>query len=237
MGKLSESSISLDSKQFVHDLISALQHEIRNDITNIQSNSYFLFRKINKPSTETEEYMQRITTKSDKILRQVYEMSDLFQLHNKTFKLDIESFNIIPFLEDTVETMKKLYPKKPVTLTTPGNHSIMVEGDKKRIEMLLKRLISHTNEYSAPTSITGLELSQVDHHIEIAIWPYNENKKEHNKKPSPEPKSEKKFNLLNIELALYEEIIKKHKGTIQFVRTVTGDQAFFIMLPIRILPS
>jgi signal transduction histidine kinase len=147
MGKQSESSISLDSKQFVHELISALQHEIRNDITNIQSNSYFLFRKIHKPTTEAEEYMQRITTKSDKILRQVYEMSDLFQIHNKTFKLDVESFNIIPFLEDTVEIMKKLYPKRPITLTTPGEHSIMIEGDKKRIEMLLKRLISHTNEY------------------------------------------------------------------------------------------
>jgi signal transduction histidine kinase len=164
--------------------------------------------------------MQRITTKSDKILRQVYEMSDLFQIHNKTFKLDVESFNIIPFLEDTVEIMKKLYPKRPITLTTPGEHSIMIEGDKKRIEMLLKRLISHTND-----------------HIEIAIWQYMEDKKEHNKKPAPEPKAEKKFNLLNIELALYEEIIKKHKGTIQFVRTVAGDQAFFIVLPIRVLPS
>lgn len=237
MGKLSESSISLDSKQFVHDLISALQHEIRNDITNIQSNSYFLFRKIHKPTIEAEEYMQRITTKSDKILRQVSEMSDLFQIHNKTFKLDIESFNIIPFLKDTVEVMKKLCPKKPITLTTPGNHSIMIEGDKKRIEMLLKRIISHTNEYSAPACITGLELSQKDHQIEITIWPYLENKKEHNMKPSPEPKSEKKFNLLSIELALYEEIIKKHKGTFKFVRTVAGDQAFFIMLPIGVLLS
>lgn len=237
MGKQSESPISLGSKKFVQELISALQHEIRNDITNIQSNSYFLFRKINKPTHESEEYMQRITTKSDKILRQVYEMSDLFLIQNKTFKLDIESFNIIPFLEEAVETMKKLYPKKKITLTTPGEHSFMIEADKKRLEMLLKRLISHTNEYSAPTNITGLELSQKDHHIEIAIWPYSEDKKEHNKKPSQDKKNESKFNLLNIELALYEEIIKKHKGTIQFVRTVTGDQAFFIMLPIRILPS
>ena len=238
MGKQSESPISLHSKKFVRQLISALHHEIRNDITNIQSNSYFLYKKIHAPNTDTESYMQKINVKADKILRQMNEMNDIFEIANSTFELELTSFNIIPFIEDISEAMKKLFPKKALTFTTPGGHALMVKADKQRLEMVLRRLISHTNEYASPKSITGIELTQKDHHLEIAIWPYEEEKKEHHKKPLPEvDTTPKKFNMLNIELAIYEEIIAQHKGTIQFVRTVTGDLAFFIMIPLRSLPS
>jgi signal transduction histidine kinase len=237
MGKSSESTISLHSKKFVQELLSALQHEIRNDITNIQSNSYFLYRKITAPSSESDDYMQKINVKADKILRQIGEMNDIFQILNNSFALKITNFNLILFVEDIGESMKSLFPKKKLTITTPGERSLMINGDKQRLEMLIRRLISHTNEYSSPQSITGVELSQKDHHIEIAIWPYEEDKREHHKKPVHDTSINKKFNLLNIELAIYEEIIKHHKGSIEYVRTVTGDLAIFIMIPLHSLPS
>lgn len=236
MGSKSESTISLHSKKFVKQLIGALQHEIRNDITNIQSNSYVLSKKAHVHGTNAEEYILKINKKADKILRQINEMSDVFQILSETFELDVTSFNGIIFVQDIGEAMKKLYPTKKVTITTPGEHAIMIHGDKQRLEMVLRRLIEHTNEYSAPASITGIELSLKDHHLEIAIWPYEEDKKEHHRKPVADA-TPQKFNILTIELAIYEEIIKQHKGSIQYVRTVTGDQAFFITLPLRTLPS
>jgi len=139
-------------------LIGDVAHELRTPLTVISGSMEGLMDGVLDPDRESFE---RIYRQAVRLERLVDDLQELHTLETDEFQLNIQSLDLVAFLENIVKTMKFSFDEQDVRLVFehPEN-DIHVMADVDRLAQIMINLLSNALRYTAEGGMVGISLDQ-----------------------------------------------------------------------------
>lgn len=145
--KRTEAELKLASE--AKDLfLAAASHELRTPLQAAKGHTHLAMKKLGD-SVESAGLKKSVLTigrQIDRMAKLVEDLLDISRLQAGRLELELESFDIVPMLRETVERMQGMSTDHQLHAELPD--AILVKGDKSRLDQVVTNLISNAIRYS-----------------------------------------------------------------------------------------
>lgn len=223
-----------NSEQIKNDFISSVSHELRTPLTAIKGWAETL-----GGGYEEETFakgMKVINGETNRLEQMVEELLDFSRIQSGRFSLHMQTIDVIAELEDALLLFTERAKKENITLTyNEPQFMCAVVGDKSRLRQVFINVIDNAFKYTDAGSIdvlaekneSSVVITVTDTGCGIA--------------PEDLPKVKQKFYKANrtkrgsgIGLAVADEIIEMHGGTLEIESTLGAGTTVTITLPLAV---
>lgn len=202
------------------EFFNIASHELKTPVTTIKGFTQVLQDRLKKADRQTTYYMGKISNQIDKLDHLISDMLDISRIETGKFKFEKTNFEIGTLVGRVVEDMRVTISHHPISLRIEGEFN--VHADIERIERVLINLITNAAKYSSPGTAIRVSVKETNEHVQIAVedFGYGISKKDRAKVFNRFFQSSKRkkntFPGLGLGLHIAEEIIRHHKGEINF---------------------
>jgi signal transduction histidine kinase/CheY-like chemotaxis protein/HPt (histidine-containing phosphotransfer) domain-containing protein len=133
--------------------LANMSHEIRTPITIIKG---FTEELLGETSGDVYKVLKRINLNTLHLQNVINDILDTAKIDEGKMKLAVEPIDIVPFLEEIVESMMQIAKQKGLSLDCDieGAHKIAVIADPYRLKQILLNLLSNAIKFTAKGCIT-----------------------------------------------------------------------------------
>ena len=221
------------SENIKSEFISSVSHELRTPLTAIKGWSETLV-EIDDAETR-KKGMQIINKETGRLSEMVEELLDFSRIQNGHFSLQQSNIDIIAELADVVLVYEERAKADGITLTLAESDEIaVVYGDKNRLRQVFINIIDNSIKYGRKGGHTDVTTSVTDGKISISVKDDGVGIAE-----SDLPHVKEKFYKANntvrgsgIGLAVADEIVRIHGGTIDVYSTLGEGTEMIVTLPL-----
>lgn len=217
-----------------HNFVRILAHELKNPIQPILGFSDMIQNNKRLDSDQKNELLKIISRNARKLDIMTNNVLDYARMENNIFNLNLESFDIIPVIEELVSDYAIQINKKSIKLDLYTSFKkIMILADKIRIIEVLDNLLSNSIKFTEKGQI-AISIQQKSNSVVITISDTGSGMREEDHK-----KIFSKFyttDKLGTGLGLYISriIVEKHLGRIEGRNNKNGvGSTFTIELPVK----
>lgn len=222
------------SESMKNEFISSVSHELRTPLTAIKGWAETIGTMPEDKETVTKG-MRVISTETERLSQMVEELLDFSRMQSGKFTLHKTNVDILAELSDAVLIYTERAKKEGIELVYAEPEDLpIVYGDRNRLRQVFINVIDNSIKYSEKGGLVTVQaISPDDTKIEIEV-------SDTGCGISPEdlPKIKTKFFRANhnkrgsgIGLAVAEEIISAHSGTLEVFSEVGMGTSVVIMLP------
>lgn len=224
------------SEAMKNEFISSVSHELRTPLTAIKGWAETIGSMPDDSETVTKG-MRVITTETERLSQMVEELLDFSRMQNGKFTLTKGNVDILAELGDAVLIYTERAKKEGIELVYAEPDGLpVVYGDRNRLRQVFINVIDNAIKYSEKGGLVTVQAIQPDENrIEIEV-------SDTGCGISPEdlPKIKTKFFRANhnkrgsgIGLAVADEIITMHSGTLEVFSEQGMGTSVVIMLPVK----
>jgi two-component system phosphate regulon sensor histidine kinase PhoR len=163
--------ILTEMEQFRKDFIGNVSHELKTPIFNIQGYILTLLDgAINDPEI-SKKYLERTEISINRLINILEDLDAITRLESGQEKLNLESFNIVRLVDETLESLEMEAQKKNIKLkrASVSNDSIMVEADRQKISQVLTNLVVNSIRYGNENGATAISFSSIPERVLIEV--------------------------------------------------------------------
>lgn len=225
------------TEKMKNDFISSVSHELRTPLTAIKGWGETILSDSSMDRETLEKGMTVIIKETQRLSGMVEELLDFSRLQSGRMKLNMANLDLVAELEDAVLMFTERAKQEGVFLdsSVPEDEFIMVSGDVNRLRQVFVNIIDNAIKYSDPGDKVHVSLSRRGADqvlIQVADTGIGISAEDL-------PKIKKKFYKANstrrgsgIGLAVADEIVRLHGGTLELESTQGVGTTVSILLPI-----
>lgn len=131
-------------EQLRKEFISSISHELKTPIAIIKGYAEGAQMMLDGGDSKgAAEYCEIITKESDKMNALVYELLELSRYELGDSRLEIEKFELKPFIEDYTDAEKIVFEEKGIRFSAEIPENALCEGDTVKLSMVLNNFVSN----------------------------------------------------------------------------------------------
>jgi len=149
--------------------VSDVSHELRTPLTTIRMAAEVIYQQKNDFDPSIARSSELLINQIDRFELLLSDLLEVSRFDAQAATLTIESFDICNMLRKTVDY---LHPSKsPLIEISTGQDLIMIEADPRRIERILRNLITNAVEHSEGKAVK-VSISESDNEVAVGIRDY-----------------------------------------------------------------
>ncbi|HHT9120218.1 MAG TPA: ATP-binding protein [Candidatus Hypogeohydataceae bacterium YC41] len=140
------------------EFISTVSHELRTPLTSIKGYVDLILEGDTGPVNDTQkEFLQIVAQSSNRLAQLINDLLDVERIESEKIAFKKEPVNVTQIIHQVIRTFQKEIEKKGIHLNTKfEKETIIVEGDRERIEQALANLVSNAIKYNRPAGCIGV---------------------------------------------------------------------------------
>lgn len=218
------------------EFISSVSHELRTPLTAITGWGETLIYS-DDMGIESKRGIAIILKEARRLTKMVEELLEFTRMEDGRFTLNIEQIDIAAELEDAIFTFRELLHQDELDLIYDSeiDEGIMIPGDPNRLKQVFLNLFDNAAKYGREGKRIDVSIVEEGDYVCIIIRDYGPGVLEdelENVKMKFYKGSNSKERGSGIGLAVCEEIIKYHGGTMELANAPGGGFQVTIVLPI-----
>lgn len=225
------------SEKTQSEFISSVSHELRTPLTAINGWAETLQSGELQNPTDVKKGMDIIVSEARRLSNMVEELLEFSRIEDGRFTLSVEPLDLKAELEDAVYTYKEFFRKEGIVLeyTECPEEMIPISGDPERLRQVFCNLLDNAAKHGGAGKRIDVVLKQEVQEAVIDVRDYGPGVPE-NELPFIKNKFYKgssKARGSGIGLAVCEEIVTRHEGTLDIGNAEGGGCLVRIKLPIE----
>lgn len=212
----------LKTDKLKNDFISSVSHELRTPLTAIKGWALTLKRKEFTDEIKREEGLNIIIEESERLTGMVEELLDFSRFQSNRITLNIEDLDLSELLYNIVREIEPRATRSNVLIKTYLDTIPSVKGDRNRLKQVFINILDNSLKFTEPEGTITLKASLETQDIVVSI-------EDTGRGIEPEHlphvlqkfyKGDTKKSGSGIGLAICEEIIKLHNGSLKIESTL-----------------
>ena len=243
MGELVDSindmSMKIDQAERTQsEFISSVSHELRTPLTAINGWAETLYNGEVRDATDVKKGMGIIVSEAQRLTRMVEELLEFSRMETGRFNLSVEPIDILAELEDAVYTYREFFRRKGLELayTECEEELPIISGDPERLRQVFCNLLDNADKHGGSGGQVEVSVGREEDEVAIRIRDHGPGVPEE-ELPFIKYKFYKgssKARGSGIGLAVCDEIVNSHNGTLEIMNAPGGGCAATIRLPIGV---
>lgn len=222
------------AERMKNDFISSVSHELRTPLTAIAGWSETLAAGGAQDSEEVMQGLEIIQKESRRLTQMVEELLDFARMESGRMKLEIEKFDLSSELYEAVYMYENMLRSTDMTLTynkQPGSYYL--NGDRHRMKQVFLNIIDNAAKYGRTGHKIEVNLGMEDGKIVVCVRDWGAGIPEAELPFVKEKfyKGSSKQRGSGIGLAVTDEIVTLHGGTLDITSRVGEGTAVYVRLP------
>ena len=170
--KLAEMTKQLKQADMLRDeFVSLVSHDLRSPMTTIKSYSWMVLHgKAGAITPKATEYLNRIYTSTERLIRLVNEMLDVSRIESGHVTIRKAPLDIPHLLREVQTEFQTMAAQSHISLTVAESTNIPpVRADADKIHLVLDNLVGNALKFTAKNGSVTMGVSQIDGYVEIRI--------------------------------------------------------------------
>ncbi len=223
------------SDRMKNDFISSVSHELRTPLTAIKGWAETMAVGGEPDPVTMNKGLTVIVGETERLTGIVEELLDFSKLQNGRMVLVMDKTDILAELDEAIYMLReRAVTEKKHLLYDEPDHISPVLGDKNRLRQVFINIIDNALKYTPTDGVIGIQVTEDDENVKIVISDTGCGIPEEDL-----PRIRDKFYKANktvrgsgIGLAVADEIITLHKGTLSITSVVSVGTTVTISLPV-----
>ncbi len=243
MGQLTDAindmSMKIDQAEKTQsEFISSVSHELRTPLTAINGWAETLYNGEVRDAEDVKKGMGIIVSEARRLTNMVEELLEFSRIEAGRFNLSVEPLDIVAELEDAVYTYREFFRRKGLELryTEPEEVFPTVTGDPERLRQVFCNLLDNADKHGGSGGRVDVSVAREGDDAVIRIRDYGpgipEEELPHVKYKFYKGSSKARGS--GIGLAVCEEIVTRHGGTLELSNAEGGGCLVTIRLPMDV---
>ena len=238
---INDMSMKIDQAERTQsEFISSVSHELRTPLTAINGWAETLYNGEVRSSADVKKGMGIIVSEAQRLTRMVEELLEFSRMETGRFNLSVEPIDILAELEDAVYTYREFFRRKGLELdyTECQEELPIISGDPERLRQVFCNLLDNADKHGGSGGrvevSVGRERREERDEVVIRIRDHGPGVPE-DELPYIKYKFYKgssKARGSGIGLAVCDEIINSHNGTLEIGNASGGGCVVTVRLPI-----
>ena len=243
MGELVESindmSMKIDQAERTQsEFISSVSHELRTPLTAISGWAETLYNGEVRDAADVKKGMGIIVSEAQRLTRMVEELLEFSRMETGRFNLSVEPIDIVAELEDAVYTYREFFRRKGLELdyTECLEELPLISGDPERLRQVFCNLLDNADKHGGSGGRIEVSVGREEETVVIRIRDHGPGVPEE-ELPFIKYKFYKgssKARGSGIGLAVCDEIVNSHNGSLSIGNAPGGGCVVTIRLPIGV---
>lgn len=243
MGELVDSindmSMKIDQAERTQsEFISSVSHELRTPLTAINGWAETLYNGEVRGAADVKKGMGIIVSEAQRLTRMVEELLEFSRMETGRFNLSVEPIDIVAELEDAVYTYREFFRRKGLELayTECEEELPIISGDPERLRQVFCNLLDNADKHGGSGGVVEVSTGREVDNVVIRIRDHGPGVPE-DELPFIKYKFYKgssKARGSGIGLAVCDEIVNSHGGSMDIANAVGGGCVVIIRLPIGV---
>lgn len=212
-----------------------VSHELRTPLTVILLSLEALGHH-QQLDAETRNNLAAIDRSTNRLLRLINDLLDLAKLEARQLRLHYVPIELGDFLGSILSPLQVLAKQKQLTLKLEGRPSAPVLADADKLESVFQNLVQNALKFTSKGSVT-VRLSESAEHVRIEVVdtgagiPEADLARIFDRFAQSDVHGVRRFGGTGIGLALTQEIVKLHGGTLEVQSRLGVGSTFIVELP------
>ena len=225
-----------ESEKIKSEFISSVSHELRTPLTAINGWAETLYNGEVRDAADVKKGMGIIVSEAQRLTRMVEELLEFSRMETGRFNLSVEPIDILAELEDAVYTYREFFRRKGLELdyTECAEELPIISGDPERLRQVFCNLLDNADKHGGSGGRIEVTVGRDGGNVAIRIRDYGPGVPEE-ELPFIKYKFYKgssKVRGSGIGLAVCDEIVNSHNGTLDIENAPGGGCAVTIRLPL-----
>ena len=243
MGELVDSindmSMKIDQAERTQsEFISSVSHELRTPLTAINGWAETLYNGEVRDAADVKKGMGIIVSEAQRLTRMVEELLEFSRMETGRFNLSVEPIDILAELEDAVYTYREFFRRKGLELayTECREELPIISGDPERLRQVFCNLLDNADKHGGSGGRVEVSVEREEGCVAIRVRDYGPGVPEE-ELPFIKYKFYKgssKARGSGIGLAVCDEIVNSHNGTLDIGNAPGGGCVVTLRLPIGV---
>ena len=243
MGELVDSindmSMKIDQAERTQsEFISSVSHELRTPLTAINGWAETLYNGEVRDAADVKKGMGIIVSEAQRLTRMVEELLEFSRMETGRFNLSVEPIDILAELEDAVYTYREFFRRKGLELiyTECEEELPIINGDPERLRQVFCNLLDNADKHGGSGGQVEVSVGREGDNVAIRIRDHGPGVPEE-ELPFIKYKFYKgssKARGSGIGLAVCDEIVNSHGGSLDIGNASGGGCAVTVRLPIKV---
>lgn len=241
MGQLTDAindmSMKIDQAEKTQsEFISSVSHELRTPLTAINGWAETLYNGEVRDAEDVKKGLGIIVSEARRLTNMVEELLEFSRIEAGRFNLSVEPLDITAELEDAVYTYREFFRRKGLELHYEDKYGEFppISGDPERLRQVFCNLLDNADKHGGSGGRVDVTIDRADDNAVIRIRDYGpgipEEELPHVKYKFYKGSSKARGS--GIGLAVCEEIVTRHGGTLTLGNAEGGGCVATIRLPI-----
>ncbi|MGN0569535.1 MAG: ATP-binding protein [Candidatus Fimenecus sp.] len=158
-------------EQLRKEFISSISHELKTPIAIIKGYAEGAQMMLDGDDSEgAAEYCEIITKESDKMNALVYELLELSRYELGDSRLEIEKFELKPFIEDYTDAEKIVFDEKGIRFSAEIPENAWCEGDTVKLSMVLNNFVSNAVAHASGEKVIKITCRDMADKYRITVF-------------------------------------------------------------------
>ena len=236
---INDMSMKIDQAERTQsEFISSVSHELRTPLTAISGWAETLYNGEVRDAADVKKGMGIIVSEAQRLTRMVEELLEFSRMETGRFNLSVEPIDILAELEDAVYTYREFFRRKGLELdyTECDDELPILNGDPERLRQVFCNLLDNADKHGGSGGRIEVSVGREEDDVVIRIRDHGPGVPE-DELPYIKYKFYKgssKARGSGIGLAVCDEIVNSHNGTLDIGNAPGGGCVVTIRLPIGV---
>ena len=216
------------------EFVSQISHELRTPLTAITGWAETIEYDENI-SVDSKRGINIISKEAERLTRMVAELLEFTRIQDGRFNLRIELIDIAAELEDSMFTYGELMKQAGIEVSykSPDSEIPLIPGDPERLKQVFLNLLDNASKHGVDGKKIDVELSSNNENVYVTIRDYGHGIPEDELPHVKEKfyKGSSKNRGTGIGLAVCDEIITRHNGSLNISNAESGGCMVTVTLP------
>ncbi len=238
MDAINDMSMKIDQAEKTQsEFISSVSHELRTPLTAISGWAETLYQGEVRNAEDVRKGMGIIVSESRRLTNMVEELLEFSRIEAGRFNLSVEPLDLTAELEDAVYTYREFFQRKGLLLEyrEPEEEIPQISGDPERLRQVFCNLLDNADKHGGSGGKVEVSAFREENSAVIRIRDYGpgipEEELPHVKYKFYKGSSKARGS--GIGLAVCDEIITRHNGTLELGNAEGGGCVVTIRLPLE----
>ena len=152
------------------EFLGNVSHELKTPIFNIQGYIQTLLDGGLEDDKINMKYLQRTNKSVDRMINIVEDLEVISRLETEQSQLDLQPFNIVKLAEEVIEAFEMKAEQMQISLELHNeSRSLLVIGDRDKIQQVLINLVSNSIKYGKNGGVTRVKFFDMGDNMLIEI--------------------------------------------------------------------
>lgn len=221
-------------------LFANISHELKTPLTLIIGPLKKILSSVNSYDPAIQNELERMLRNSDRLLRLVDQTLEITKIEHGTIRLQIQPFELIPFIENLMSAFAEIAYNEGISLTLNTELSeeyATIYGDRDKLEIMVANLLSNAIKFTPENGTVTVHLYSGNNSYCIEVTdtgigiPQSELEQIFDRFYQVDSSETRKHEGTGIGLSLVKEFAQLHKGSVAVHSTLNQGSTFTVKVP------